>query len=121
MGEVADYVEGLDEPTRSVIAGIVRTARDAVPEAEEGVSYGMPALRYRDRPLLAVVQARTHVGLYPFSPAVIDAVADALDGFERSKGAIRLSAERPLPGETVRRIVVLRRDEIDAASGRRRG
>ncbi|GAA2038000.1 iron chaperone [Agromyces tropicus] len=120
MGEVADYVAGLEEPARSAIDAVYRVARETVPDAAEGVGYGMPALRYREKPLLAVMAATAHLGLYPFSPAVIDAVSDALDGFDRSKGTIRFTAEHPLPADVVRRLVSLRRDEIDASTGRRR-
>ena len=89
--------------------------REAVPEAVDGTGYGMPALRYRDRPLLSVMPARHHIGLYPFSPAVVDAVAGELDGYSFAKGTIRFTANHPLPDELVRRIVLLRRDEIDRA------
>ncbi|BDZ54257.1 iron chaperone [Agromyces marinus] len=113
MGEVAEYVAGLDEPARSVIEGVYAVAREVVPDAEEGRSYGMPALRHGGKPLLAVMEAKTHIGLYPFSPAVIDGAEEVLDGFERTKGSIRFTAEHPLPEAAVRRLVGLRRAEID--------
>jgi uncharacterized protein YdhG (YjbR/CyaY superfamily) len=90
-------------------------AREVVPEAVDGTGYGMPALRYRDRPLLSVMPARHHIGLYPFSPAVVDAVAGELDGYSFAKGTIRFTATHPLPDDLVRRIVRLRREEIDRA------
>lgn len=120
MGEVGDYVAGLDEPARSAIDAVYRVARATVPDAVEGVGYGMPALRYRDKPLLAVMQAKAHLGLYPFSPAVIESVADELEGFDTAKGTIRFTPQHPLPVDVVTRIVSRRRDEIDAAAGRRR-
>ncbi|MBM7503378.1 iron chaperone [Agromyces aurantiacus] len=118
MGEMTDYIAGIEEPDRSAMAEVQRAALALVPDAVEGVSYGMPALRYRERPLLAVMQAKGHIGLYPFSPAVVSAVSEALDGYSWSKGTIRFTAERPLPDGLVDRIVALRRDEIDAASDR---
>jgi uncharacterized protein YdhG (YjbR/CyaY superfamily) len=120
MGEVSEYVDGLDEPARSTVGAIYRVARETVPDAVEGVGYGMPALRYRDKPLLSVMQAKAHLGLYPFSPAVIESVADDLEGFDTAKGTIRFTAQHPLPDDVVARIVSRRRDEIDAATGRRR-
>ena len=90
-------------------------AKAVVPEAVDGLGYGMPALRYRDRPLLSVMPARRHIGLYPFSPAVVDAVADELDGYSFSKGTIRFTEDHPLPVGLVRQIVQLRRTEIDDA------
>jgi uncharacterized protein YdhG (YjbR/CyaY superfamily) len=120
MGEVSEYVDGLDEPARSTIGAIYRVARETVPDAVEGVGYGMPALRYREKPLLSIMQAKAHLGLYPFSPAVIESVADRLGGFDRAKGTIRFTPEHPLPDDVVADLVRLRRDEIDATAGRRR-
>jgi uncharacterized protein YdhG (YjbR/CyaY superfamily) len=62
-----------------------------------------------------VRETATHLSLFPFSAEVVDAVARDLDGHSLPKGTIRFSAEQPLPAETVDRIVLLRRDEIDAA------
>jgi uncharacterized protein YdhG (YjbR/CyaY superfamily) len=100
-----------------VIEHVRAVARAAVPEAVDGIGYGMPALRYRDRPLLSVMPSRRHIGLYPFSPAVVDAFADQLDGYSFAKGTIRFTAGHPLPDDLVRRIVLLRKDEIDEALG----
>lgn len=104
-----------------VVEHVRAVAREAVPEAVDGLGYGMPALRYRDRPLLSVMPARRHIGLYPFSPAVVEAVADQLGGYSFAKGTIRFSADHPLPDDLIRRIVLLRRDEIDVSlTGRSR-
>ena len=100
---------------QDVVEHVRAVAKAAVPEAVDGLGYGMPALRYRDRPLLSVMPAKHHIGLYPFSPGVVAAVAGELDGYSFAKGTIRFSAEHPLPDELVTRIVLLRRDEIDAA------
>ncbi|MDO8145036.1 MULTISPECIES: iron chaperone [Isoptericola] len=119
MGQVTAYVAGLDEPDRSAVADVVARARRLVPEATEGVGYGMPALRYRDSPLLAVVARAHHVGVYPFSPAAIVALADRLADFRVTKGSIAFQPDHPLPGEVVDRLVTLRREEIDALRTRR--
>ncbi|MDR6905293.1 uncharacterized protein YdhG (YjbR/CyaY superfamily) [Agromyces sp. 3263] len=118
MGELSDYIAGLEAPDRDLIERIRGRAMSLVPEAVEGVSYGMPALRYRDSPLVSVMSAKGHIGLYPFSPAVVSAVSAELDGYSWSKGTIRFTPERPLPDSLVDRVILLRRDEIDAAKKR---
>jgi uncharacterized protein YdhG (YjbR/CyaY superfamily) len=114
MGEMSDYLAGLDAPERDLIERIRARAVSLVPEAVEG----MPALRYRDSPLVSVMSAKGHIGLYPFSPAVVDAVSGELEGYSWSKGTIRFTPEQPLPDSVVERIILLRRDEIDAAKKR---
>jgi uncharacterized protein YdhG (YjbR/CyaY superfamily) len=113
VAEVDDYLAGLDEPARTVLAGIYAKARSIVPDAEQGRSYGMPALRYRRKPLVSAIETKRHLSLFPFSGKVVAAVAPDLDGFDLSKGTIRFSAERPLPDDIVTRVVELRRAEIE--------
>ena len=115
---MSDYIAGLEAPDRDLIERIRGRAVSLVPDAVEGRSYGMPALRYRDSPLLAVMSTKDHIGLYPFSPEVVSAVEGALDGFSGSKGTIRFTATHPLPDSLVDRIVLMRRDQIDAAKKR---
>ncbi|WP_027499316.1 iron chaperone [Rhodococcus sp. UNC363MFTsu5.1] len=115
MAELTDYLATLEEPERSLLDAIRVRALELAPDATEGVSYGMPALRYRGRPLLSVRAAAKHLSVFPFSPAVVEAVAPELGGFSLSKGTIRFSADRPLPARVLTRIVALRREEIDAA------
>ncbi|MFV2142991.1 iron chaperone [Isoptericola sp. G70] len=114
MGEVSEYVESLDEPEASAVGRLLARAHEIVPEAEEGTSYGMPALRYRDSPLISVMRTKKHVSVYPFSPPVIEALVTDLDGFQVTKGSVGFRPDRPLPDEVVDRLVRLRRDEIDA-------
>lgn len=118
MGEMSDYIAGLEEPERDLIERIRARAVSLVPEAVEGVSYGMPALRYRDSPLLSLMSTKDHIGLYPFSPEVVSTVEAELGGWSWSKGTIRFTSEHPLPDSLVDRIILLRRDQIDAAKKR---
>ena len=118
MGEMSDYIAGLEEPERDLIERIRARAVSLVPEAVEGMSYGMPALRYRDSPLLSLMSTKDHIGLYPFSPEVVSSVQGELDGWSWSKGTIRFTPEHPLPESLVDRIILLRRDQIDAAKKR---
>jgi uncharacterized protein YdhG (YjbR/CyaY superfamily) len=56
-------------------------AREAVPEAQEGTSYAMPALLYRGKGLLATARTKKSLSLYPYSGAVIASVLEALSDF----------------------------------------
>lgn len=121
MSEVDAQIAGLDEPVRLAVERVYARALDLVPEAEQGVSYGMPALRYRGRPLIAVTTGRAGCAVYPFSSEVTAAVMTGLDGFGATKGGIRFTLDQPLPDRAVDALVTGRRAEIDAALERRRG
>jgi uncharacterized protein YdhG (YjbR/CyaY superfamily) len=101
---MATYEE-LHDHVRDLVLG-------EVPDAEEGTSYGMPAWRVRGKPLLGLNTAKAHVGVYPFSTEVVDAVRDRLDGFTVTKGGVQCTPDAPLPDDVVVDMVRLRRAEI---------
>jgi uncharacterized protein YdhG (YjbR/CyaY superfamily) len=118
-GPLSAYLDSLDEPVRGVLRAIADQTRDLL-ETTEGISYAMPALLYREKALLAVRETAQHLALYPYSGRTVAAVAGELDrlGIGYSSGAIRFSVDHRLPPELVERILLTRRDEIDAALAR---
>ncbi len=113
MGTVDDYLADLEPADAAVISHVYAVAREAVPEAEQGLGYGMPALTYRGKALLSVMRAKSHIGVYPFSPAAIVDILPLLDGVDRAKGTLRFDPSSPLPDDTVRALVSARRAQID--------
>jgi uncharacterized protein YdhG (YjbR/CyaY superfamily) len=113
---VDDYFSSLDASARAAFEHIRDLVMEMAPEAEQGTSYGMAALRYNQKPLLAFRAARQHLSIFPFSSRVVDAVRDQLTAFELSKGTIRFTAASPLPDKVVRDIVKYRIQEIAGRS-----
>jgi uncharacterized protein YdhG (YjbR/CyaY superfamily) len=113
MGTVDDYLAGLDPTDAVVIAHIYDVARGIVPEAEQGMAYGMPGLTYRGKGLLTLMRAKKHIGLYPNSGGVLHELADQLGDFEFDKGTLRFQPAAPPSDELVQLIVTARRAEID--------
>jgi uncharacterized protein YdhG (YjbR/CyaY superfamily) len=122
MGTIDDYLAELDPADSAVIAHVYRVAAQAVgeDETEQGRSYGMPALFYRGKALIAVMRTRKHIGVYPFSGLVPDAVGSLLDEYDHDKGTIRFQPEHPLSDEAIAAIADARRAEIEDPGIRRR-
>ena len=124
MGTVDEYLESLDPDDRAVVSHVFDVVRAAVPDVEQGKSYGMPALLHRGKALIAVMRTKKHIGIYPFSGRVPDVVAAGLPeaeraGFEHDKGTIRFQPDAPLPDDTIRAIVAARIAEIEDPSLRK--
>jgi uncharacterized protein YdhG (YjbR/CyaY superfamily) len=117
VAAVDDYFETLDADTRATFEHIRGLVLDIAPEAEQGTSYGMAALKYKQKPLLGFAAAKRHLSIFPFSSRVVEEVRDQLTGFELSKGTIRFTAARPLPDDVVRDVVMLRVAEIVGSTG----
>lgn len=117
IGTIDDYLGDLDPDDRAQIDRVYAVARDIVPDVEQGTSYGMPALIHRGKPLLSVMRAKKHFGVYPFSQDAVAAAAPALDGVDHAKGTVRFTSDNPLSDAAIRALVTSRRDQIDAATG----
>jgi uncharacterized protein YdhG (YjbR/CyaY superfamily) len=113
-----EYLSTLPDPQRSELERIRRLVRGLVPDAEEGESYGMPAFKYRNRPLLGFKASKNHLSVFPFSPEAIEAVRDSLAGFDLSKGTVRFTPDYPLPDAAIEGLVRYRLSEIAASSQR---
>lgn len=108
MNSVEEYLSNVPEPARGTLEKVRAIIRAAVPkEATEGISYGMPAFRYKG-PLLGYAAFPKHCGLYPMDPAVIDAFKDELGPYQTSKGTIRFPVDKPLPAGLLKKLVKAR-------------
>src|SRR6266511_3089405 len=108
MSAMDEYLESLSDSQRAELERIRRIVCDRVPDVEEGRSYGMPAFRYKQKPLLGFTARKDHLSLFPFSPHVVDAVKDRLVGYNLSKGTIRFTEGKPIPEGVIWKIIDLR-------------
>ena len=120
MGTIDDYLADLDPADRAVISRVYDVVRAALPDLEQGKSYGMPALMYQGKALIAVMRTRKHLGIYPFSGRVPGVVAESEPGLDYDKGTIRFQPEQPPSDDTIRAIVAARVAEIENPALRRR-
>ena len=108
-----DYLATVPDAQRAELERIRELVRRTVPDAEEGTSYGMPAFKYRQRPLLGFRASKNHLSVFPFSPDAIDAARGALAGFDLSKGTIRFTPEKPIPERALEQLLRHRLREIE--------
>jgi uncharacterized protein YdhG (YjbR/CyaY superfamily) len=99
---------------RAALQALRETIAAAAPEAEEAISYGMPAFRYRGRPLVSYSAFKAHCSFFPMSAAMIEAHRHELGDFATAKGTLRFTPQHPLPDDLVARMVRERMAQIDA-------
>ena len=109
------YLAALSADKRATLEKLRKTIRTAAPGAKEGMSYGMPAF-IQGKPIAGYAAAAKFCSYYPMSGAVIETLADDLESYETSKGAIRFPVGKPLPLALVRKLVKARLVEIDGAA-----
>ena len=116
--EIDAFLGGLPVDARNALEDLRRKIREAAPEAVEAIAYGVPAFKYRGRPLVSFGAGRNHCAFYVQSPAVMDSHRDALASLDTAKATIRFRPETPLSRDLVTRIVRARMAETDAAARR---
>ena len=103
--EIDAYLSAVDEPKRSTLEALRRSIRAAVPEAEEGISYGMPAFRVDGKVVAGFAAFKNHLAYLPHSGSVLAELAEELAGYERTSGSLHFAIDQPLPDDLVRRLV----------------
>jgi uncharacterized protein YdhG (YjbR/CyaY superfamily) len=100
------YLAALSVEQRAALEKLRKAIRTAAPEAEECISYGIPAFRLNGKFLVGLGAAATHCSFYPGS--TVRAYKKDLKGYETNKGTVRFPASKPLPAALVRKIVKTR-------------
>jgi len=117
--DVEEYMAAVPEPARTTlnkVRGIIQSVLP--PEATEGLSYGMPAFKYKG-PLFGYAAFSNHCSLFPMSAALIAEYADELKKFETSKGTIRFPMDKPPPAALIKKLVKARIAQNEAKKAKR--
>jgi uncharacterized protein YdhG (YjbR/CyaY superfamily) len=91
------YLAALPSDQRELLEGVRARIRQLVPDAEETISYDMPAFKLGGRFLVSYAGWKRHASLYPLTDSFLEAHAAEIEGFGRTKGSIHFTAARPLP------------------------
>jgi uncharacterized protein YdhG (YjbR/CyaY superfamily) len=110
--EVDEYLANLDERKRSTLQQLRRTIRSIVPEAEEGISYGMPAYRLDGTVIAGFAAFKNHLSYLPHSGSVFAEIPDDVAGYVTSKGALQFSIEQSLPKALVKKLIATRLRQV---------
>lgn len=118
MNDIDSYLAGVPEPAKSTLEKLRQTIKGIVSEADETISYGMPAFKYKGT-LLYYAAFKDHCSLFPGSTAVIEAFKDELRAFKTSKGTIQFPVDKPLSATLVKKIVKMRMKENEEKEKKR--
>jgi uncharacterized protein YdhG (YjbR/CyaY superfamily) len=106
--EVDDYLSAVDEPKRGTLLALRRTILEIVPEAEQVISYRVPAFRVQGKIVAGFAAFKDHLSYLPFSGSVLEQLGDELHGYTMTKSALHFPVDRPLPTSLVKRLIAVR-------------
>jgi uncharacterized protein YdhG (YjbR/CyaY superfamily) len=105
---VNEYFATLKPDQRRTLAKLRQTIRAVAPEAEECISYGIPAFRLNGRSLVFFGAWSNHCSFYPGSSKTLKNFRGDLKAFQITKGTIRFSPDNPLPQALIKKLVKAR-------------
>ena len=103
---VEEYIAGFPKNTQILLEQIRATIVKAAPQAEEVISYQMPA--YKHNGILVYFAAyKNHIGFYPTASG-IEAFKKELSVYKGAKGSVQFPLDKPMPLNLISKIVKFR-------------
>ncbi len=112
IDQIDAYLSGVDEPKRRTLEAVRQTIVEIVPDAEQTISYKVPAFRLDGVIIAGFAAFRDHLSYLPFSGSVLAQLADELTGYDMTKSALHFPVDQPLPRTLLEKLIAVRRAEV---------
>ncbi|MBF6641018.1 DUF1801 domain-containing protein [Flavobacterium sp. J49] len=106
---VDEYIALQTTEVQSLLEAIRKTIKQTAPQAEESISYQMPAYKLKG-PLVYFAAYKNHIGFYPTGSG-IKAFQKEIEGYKNSKGAVQFALNQPIPHDLIRKMVLFKVNE----------
>ena len=106
---IDEYIAGFPEDIQAILQNLRRVIHKAAPEAQETISYSMPAFK-QNGILVYFAAFKDHIGFFPTSSG-ISAFTKELASYNTAKGTVRFPLDKPLPVNLIKKIVKFRAQE----------
>jgi uncharacterized protein YdhG (YjbR/CyaY superfamily) len=103
---VDEYIASFPIETQEILRQIRATITAAAPEAEEVISYGMPAYKFHGA-LVYFAGYKNHIGFYA-TPTGHEAFEKEMSRYKQGKGSVQFPIGEPIPLDLIARIVKFR-------------
>ena len=105
---IDDYLATVSPDHRATLQRLRETIRSIVPDAQECISYGLPAFRLEGKIVAGFSATSKGCSYYPFSGSTLKTLARAITRYDHTKSALHFSTDEPLPDALVRRLIKAR-------------
>jgi len=105
---INEYLAAVSGEQRAALDQLRSLLRTLLPNAEECISYGLPAFRLDGSVVAGFAATKKGCSYYPFSGRTLKTLADELEGYTMTAGALHFAAAEPLPRGLVRKLVKTR-------------
>lgn len=116
--EIKSYISKFPKETQDHLEKLHNLILAEAPDATVSISYGMPAYKTSNKPLVYFAGYAKHIGLYA-TPSGHEQFKKELSIYKQGKGSVQFPLNKPIPFELITRIVKFRVEENRAREGKR--
>jgi uncharacterized protein YdhG (YjbR/CyaY superfamily) len=109
---VDEYLATKPVPLQRTLARVRRVIREALPDADEVISYQIPAYRLNGRVVIYFAGWAEHFSIYPATGRLVTALGGRVAKYVASKGTLRFPLSEPVPAALIARIAKFRGNEV---------
>jgi uncharacterized protein YdhG (YjbR/CyaY superfamily) len=106
--EIDAYLASLEEPKRSTLQKLRQMILEVIPDAEQGISYQLPAFRIQGKVVAGFAAFKNHLSYLPHSGSVFPELKEEVTPYRTSTGALQFPIDMPLPKPLVEKLVRVR-------------
>jgi uncharacterized protein YdhG (YjbR/CyaY superfamily) len=106
---VNDYIATFPEDIQPLLRRVRQAIRSALPDAEERIRYGMPAVMLNDRYAVHFAGWKQHIGLYPI-PVLPPALEAEITPYRTHKDSVKFLYSQAIPYDLIERVAAALRD-----------
>ncbi len=104
---VDEYIKDFTEDVQNKLGEIRSTILKVAPNAEESISYGIPAYKLNGKPLVYFAAFKNHIGFYA-TPSGHAAFEKELAKYKQGKGSVQFPIDKPMPLKLIAKMVAYR-------------
>ena len=104
-------------PQRETMLAMRKNILAIIPQAEEVISYGMPAFKVKGTVVAGLLSHKSHVGFYPFSGSVLGNFKSELKNYKQTKSALHVPIDKPLPKSLLKKLLNARISQCPVQRG----
>ena len=112
MSQIDDYLDKVTASQKTQLERIRQIVISYVPDAKESISYGMPAFKYKNKPLLYFGAFKNHMSVFPTSGPTKQ-LGSKLSNFLTSQGTLQFTENNPIPESLLKEVLKVRINAIN--------
>ena len=104
---INEYISTLPENAQKAMGEIIAAIKDVVPDAEEHISYNMPAFKVNGEYFIHFLAWKNHIGMYPI-PAGNEAFQKEIESYRSAKSSLNFPLDKPMPIKLIEKVIKFR-------------